>query len=445
MKRLAFLFAGGALWLFVAALPALADGGPHVNTLNNGSAGLTSDNCAGCHRAHIAQGAFLLKEEEPALCLTCHGSAGTGATTNVADGVQYELAAVTTTSLRGVELGALRGGGFVNARIGSGSAVGVSYATTSATTGITSYRREAKVPALATGQAVTSAHLDVSGPGPSTVWGNNILGTAGAGATGVTLECTSCHNPHGNGQYRILNPIPEPLGGTGFVKAGTGVTVTDAAPPGPGEVRNYTIIQLAGGTGSLLASAVAGYAVTDGDYLHRKVPWNAGNQGAGDTSATSYNDAPNGLPITFNGQINAWCATCHTRYATSSVQGTSASLANASIINYATDPASGGGSYDTDSGDAIFKYRHSTTSNKPCTTCHVAHGSNAQMTGFNSTHESYPAAGGSANDPTAAANADSRLLKADNRGTCQLCHDPTSTATTEGVVFPTGALVPSYP
>ena len=26
--------------------------------------------------------------------------------------------------------------------------------------------------------------------------------------TAVTLGCASCHNPHGNGQYRILNPVP---------------------------------------------------------------------------------------------------------------------------------------------------------------------------------------------------------------------------------------------
>ncbi len=472
MKRLAFLFAGGALWLFVAALPALADGGPHVKILNNGSAGLTSDNCAGCHRAHIAQGAFLLKEEEPAHCLSCHGTSGTGATTNVADGVQYALAAAGGDTLRGAELGALRGGGFVQARIGSGSAVGLSYATVSS--GVTYYRRETKVPALATGQAITSAHLNVTTPGTSTAWGNGAL-NSGAGATGVTLECTNCHNPHGNGNYRILNPMPSD--GTGpLVEATTSVAVTDApltaAIQAGTDARNYTIIQVKGTadyididdtsaynwqpnpaydpasyllTASQVAAAQAagGYGATAGDYLHRKVPWNAGNQVAGTSSAPSANDAPNGLPSTFNAQINAWCATCHTRYTTSTtaLTSTTSSPSNNSAIAYPR----GSGPYNTDSGDTIFKYRHSTTSNKPCTTCHVAHGSNAQMTGFNSTHESYPAAGGSANDPTVAANADSRLLKADNRGTCQLCHDPTSTATSEGVVFPTGATVPSYP
>ncbi len=127
MRRLALLAVGGALWLFAAAIPALADGGPHIAALNNGSGGLTSDTCAGCHRAHTAQGAMLLKEEGTALCTSCHGSAGTGATTNVADGVQYQLAAAGGPTLRGSVLGALRNGGFTNARIGSASAVAVSY------------------------------------------------------------------------------------------------------------------------------------------------------------------------------------------------------------------------------------------------------------------------------------------------------------------------------
>ncbi len=386
MKRLAFLFAGGALWLFVAALPALADGGPHVQAYNNGSAGLTSDNCAGCHRAHIAQFAFLLKEEEPALCISCHGTAGTGATTNVADGVQYTLAgdgSRTTT-----ELGALRGGGFVNARIDSASPTRKLLSFPAAPgTGFAAF-----IAVTATGQAVTSAHLNVTTPGTSTAWGNGAL-NSGAGATGVSLECTSCHNPHGNGQYRILNPIPEPLGGTGFVAAGTGVTVTDAALPGPGEVRNYTVQP------GLTADAVSGSP----DYWRRCVPWDSCDAGRG--------DKPNGL-ATFRLQISAWCASCHTRY-----------LAGAGSASYEGGPSS----------DPIFAFRHTTSPSPECTQCHVAHGSNAQMTGFNSSHQANPGAG---SDPTSTLDADSRLLKVDNRGTCQLCHDPTGTITVVGAISP---------
>ncbi len=106
-------------------------------------------------------------------------------------------------------------------------------------------------------------------------------------------------------------------------------------------------------------------------------------------------DAPNGEPATFTTQIATWCLTCHSRYLS---QG-----------------------WDTQEDDAIYTYRHtSTNTTRNCVTCHVAHGSNAQMTGDYSANMDYP--GGAA-----APVGDSRLLKIDNRGTCQACHDPTGT------------------
>jgi hypothetical protein len=51
-------------------------------------------------------------------------------------------------------------------------------------------------------QASTSAH-DVGVAG--TAWGGGAAGTDG---TTITLECGSCHDPHGNGNYRILRAIP---------------------------------------------------------------------------------------------------------------------------------------------------------------------------------------------------------------------------------------------
>ena len=401
MRRLALLITGGALWLLLAAVPVLADGGPHVASINSGAGGISADTCAGCHRAHTAQGELLLNAAtEEGLCLSCHGATATGATTNVENGVQYKLAtAGGTVRDSSVILGALRSGGFVTAAIGSGSTVRVAVLSG------TNVRENAKVPvrvdasgAIA-GQAVTSAHVDLSDPGAlGTVWGNGAINaTADPGGT-TQLTCGSCHNPHGNGQYRILNPIPT-VGGGSLASIGTTTpaNVTDAVLPPAGDTRNYTVIQQPGGT--LLASQAAAFVNTAGDYFHRKVPWNG-------TTGT-VNDAPNGDAANFDTQINAWCAQCHTRYL--AVTGTP---------------------FNTDSGDAIFTYRHSNTSNKPCTTCHVAHGSNAQMTGVYSANMTYP--GG-----TAAPVGDSRLLKIDNRGTCQACHDPTGTITVGIQVGPT--------
>ena len=90
VRRYGLLLAGAALWLFLAAIPTLADGGPHLSSVNSGSSTLTADSCAGCHRAHTAQGEYLLiARNEEALCLSCHGAAGSGSTIDVEFGVQY--------------------------------------------------------------------------------------------------------------------------------------------------------------------------------------------------------------------------------------------------------------------------------------------------------------------------------------------------------------------
>ena len=418
MRRWTLLLAGAALWLFLAAIPALADGGPHVKGLNNGTGlgGLTADTCAGCHRAHTAQSdKLLIQSSVTALCLTCHGGGSTGATTNVVNGVQFVPA--TSDALHrnatGVILGALRGGGFATAAIGSSSAYkvvgnlgGHGYATTS------------KVPVnqsggVITGSSVTSAHMIVPGSPlattffSGTTWGNLTTSPGdNVGATGGTLQCTSCHNPHGNGNYRILRggaaDLPTVDGSPDFT-AGTYSAVTDAPLPPTDttgtftDTRNYTVIQTAGGTGTLLASQISATNLA-GDYLRRTVPWSATSGGS--------SDAPNGQAGTYNAQINAWCVTCHTRYLS-------------------------GGSADTTNANAIFHNRHyaaNATRTPVCTTCHVAHGTNAVMTpGGNSASVPYPGGG------TAPAG-DSRLLKVDNRGICQTCHDPTSTLVTGNTV-----------
>lgn len=411
MRRLGLLVAVGAFWLILAAAPALADGGPHVMTVNNGSLGLTADSCAGCHRAHTAQGPNLINaEDDTALCLTCHGATGAGATTDVASGLQYRLAGRGTTPL----LGALRSGGFVRAALDSTNPARVFRVA-----GIGGADDQwAKVPVRTDSLGavepapVTSAHLNLAENGlsaPGVAWGNGEigLGFSGPGPI-VTMGCMSCHNPHGNGQYRILNPIPAP-DGDGFVEALSPALVTDSAVdnPNPAEsdTKNYTVIQTKG-TGTppaylLYADDVSDtpYGPTSGDYWHVRVPWN---------SASGASDAPNGRPtdgiggiVAFNTQITSWCTACHTRYF--EVSG------------------------NRPRGDAIYTYRHQTTEELACTTCHVAHGSNARMPGTYSLTQPFP--GGIA-APTYNINGttgDSRLLKVDNRGTCQMCHDPTGT------------------
>lgn len=359
MRRLPIILIGGALWLLLAAIPAMADGGPHVMTSNNGTGGIRADGCAGCHRIHTSQSptGYLLVTNESTItnyCRSCHGATGTGAATDVDTGLQYALDGIDRDT--GTVVGALRSGGFIQARIGADAA----YRLVSNTGSVT----QSKVPVAPAAQDVTSAHLAIGGAGgngltaKNVVWGNGALGTAGAGPTLASeMECTACHNPHGNGNYRLLRPDPQQRAGV------AGVTVSD-----PG-----------------------GIAYTTANY------WD------------TYRTDPASGPTAVN--MSSWCSQCHTRYLTSA---------------------------STDSGDAIFKFRHksngadsyaakagspyfSATANPSykdsCLQCHVSHGSNVVM-GANS--QGVPNPGSSSGRGT-----DSSLLKIDNRGTCVACHGTT--------------------
>ncbi|MEI7744676.1 MAG: hypothetical protein WCK58_13125, partial [Chloroflexota bacterium] len=131
-------------------------------------------------------------------------------------------------------------------------------------------------------------------------------------------------------------------------------------------------------------------------------------------------DAPGWVPgavdnlTSFKIEIATWCVACHTRY-----------LA--------------GGNPPADSGDAVYTYRHQTNQTE-CTQCHVAHGSNAAMPGTFSGPMAYPDGSAATSyttgtpPATTTTYANSRLLKIDNRGTCQACHDPTLTISSAGVI-----------
>ena len=225
--RLVALGATAAAAFFLGAVPAYADNGPHVSTATNtATTGVKitdagQGRCASCHRAHTARAAYLLNAtSEESLCYSCHGDGGTGATTDVQSGLGYDAASRTTypdgkttlTVNRGTGVaGTLRGGGFEKAALGTGSATKEIYFNAARA----SYSsRNQLVPPLDTPETTTSNHLG----GVGIMWGNGaISGTANAGkdmstTTATKLECTACHDPHGNGQYRILRAVPVRLG-----------------------------------------------------------------------------------------------------------------------------------------------------------------------------------------------------------------------------------------
>lgn len=229
-RRLSLAVAGigfAGLAAFATAGPAAADNGPHQ--LMSGSVS-TADGCAGCHRMHSAKvgGDELFKAaaEGSEFCETCHD--GSQASTDVIDGVSTMTSdngvkdtSDTATMKTGVGTflnTALRGGGFQYSRIGASSAVQGNiywyaarsswspnkYALSTAvgvhanSAGITVWGD--MIPAV---ESQTSTSQHTLGVINQTLWGSN---TTGTGAS-VELECVSCHNPHGNGSYRILRPV----------------------------------------------------------------------------------------------------------------------------------------------------------------------------------------------------------------------------------------------
>ena len=327
MKRLALLFFFAAAWFMFSAPPAVADAGPHIT----GSIALT-DSCAGCHRVHTAKALALTMDVQPALCYTCHGATAGGSRLNVRDGLGY------SDNNRGTLSGPLRGGGCENARINSAAPTGQQ-----TTPVLQAGSASGIVPVIAVGSAsgvVTSTH-SMNGTSLK-VWGNGVFPADNS----IALRCTTCHDPHGNGNFRILRPIPNGSGGSS-------TPILDVA------TKTYT---------------TANY-------------WKV------DDVATN--------TTTFIANVSAWCTTCHTRYLAPDGAG-STPLA----------------------GDNIYTYRHKSNAiaagTVTCIQCHVSHGSNAAM-GTNSVGVLTPdGAAIGVGSGTIAGN--SKLLRIDSRGTCQMCH-----------------------
>ena len=311
MKKLVISVALVTALLIVLTGTALADNGPH-----GGTYGPTTDACAGCHRAHTATGPRLLTSTNTAqMCLSCHGSTGTGADTNVIDGIYVERDGNAETPAEGVPGRGLLGGGFTNALMDTNA----DGASGSAPT--------------------TSTHLYDGTAG--TVWGYGpISATANNGLAAFPLGCGNCHNPHGKSAtpagptYRILRSVPT---GTFVPALATTANVADQA------TKLYTV---ADPTNNYYGQPYTGYTVS----------------------------------------MSAWCAQCHTRYLAPT------------------------GSGSTNSGDAVFMYRHVSNGDlgMACTSCHVSHGTSAASTALAS---------------SASLAGDSAMLRLDNRGVCQACHN----------------------
>ncbi len=266
MRRLLLLSALALLLVLLVVTTAAADNGPHQGDFTS-----TTDACAGCHRAHRGQTDKLLVEAtQTDLCLSCHGANGTGADTNVQDGV-YENR--DSGGQYGTVNAGLRGGGFTSALMDPGM------------TGTPS------------SAAVTSKHnVDATG----TIWGNGAIG-GGVGKS-VTLRCASCHNPHGisgGDAYRILRPKPKDSG------AANDVVVPDDAS------KDYTI-------------TYAGNGYRDDSYLTGKSISNWCSQCHTRYLANNTSDSGDSIFTHRHATSDDYrkCMACHVAHGTSATMGT---------------------------------------------------------------------------------------------------------------------------
>ncbi len=265
-KRL-LLMIGWLALLYLFSNTALADNGPH------GGYTATTDACAGCHRAHTASAPGLLLDTVPDLCYTCHGSAATGADTNVVDGIYLERDFVAESPAEGSVNQGLKGGGFTNALMDT----------------------DALTTTVAVLTATTSYHLADGNAGVA--WGNGGIGS-GAGAADFSLSCVSCHDPHGDGAYRMLRPIPIDSG------AAAPIMVTDEI------TKTYTVASndyMSEAYGAIAPSLASWCSQCHTRYL---APSGSGHTYSGD-SIFSYRHST----------TNVSCVKCHVAHGSSATMG----------------------------------------------------------------------------------------------------------------------------
>ncbi|MCL5256492.1 MAG: hypothetical protein M1319_01695 [Chloroflexi bacterium] len=338
MKKLLIVMGLVLVLTLAFAGMAFANAGPH------GGYDADTAACAACHRAHTAvsaDGMLLKATDEYALCTSCHGQGASG--TDVIDGTYGGS-------------GTLNGGAF--ASMG--------------------------------GVNVTSAHNVQGlngGNGLGTAWGSG-MGTNNTDGKGVvgTLKCTSCHNPHGSTNYRILKD--------GALGHGDTADTIKWVPNEAGLLspQNNQVLALPGA--SYTATTARMQAYTNG--------------------------------------INLFCANCHEEYLTLSGARSQPSTTTGSSSKYLYP-----GTQDANDGNGnIARFRHTTSrardpnsSVRPlrmallsitsdpastssygltCLTCHYAHGTTAAASSYAANVQ-----------PTN----DSALLFYNNRGVCQACHN----------------------
>ncbi|MDO8964513.1 MAG: cytochrome c3 family protein [Coriobacteriia bacterium] len=406
MKKTYILALTVLVALVVVAVPTLAfaNAGPHGGYIANTEA------CAGCHRAHTApssitwtdssnvQHSALLLSTATRLdqfCLVCHDAGAQGGDTNVVDGI-FEGSTIVNGSTGG---GKLLGGAFGRFDPAGAQGPGQYDGDGNLVSSTHTYwydGTDGKWQAWGGGAFGSASVLEASG-------NVNAVSFLGGGAK-IAMDCGSCHDPHGSTNYRILKDkvYGVPVGGY------SGGTELDPDP------FPYVI------------SAEVGYP-TAGFRLHTQYGAYIPNYTSAQYAKAPGGDASKGMV--------GWCVGCHTVYASktssynagdgygygtrhrhpvnvplTNYQGARSLVITTSPLPLAHDVAEAGTVANSQS-DWI-----------DCLTCHNAHGASTVMTGYANVASSLdpaPNSGSGGVDPTN----DSALLKMNNRGVCEACHN----------------------
>jgi len=417
-------------FVVVLALPAIA----MANFAIHGNYVTDTDACAGCHRAHTSVStitwtdATVAQDQHAALlvtsatemwqfCYACHDATSQGADTNVQQGI-YE----------GTDYGdqgaVLNGGGFeevggvpiTSTHMYKGSSWGA-YGGGYAGTGKT-----------------FAADFSDAGQGPDAF----MTGTGNS----IKMDCATCHDPHGSPNYRILKTAvngnvvgeytptgdptdPDPNGYVSSVETGWPVNGFRLHTQYPNYEPNYTTAMYAKGydmTDATLANGATGVNNDKG-----MSGWCAGchNTYLGDVETFTKTDA---VGVTTNYQS----------FASTYNAGDGMGLArrHKHPINVELDTYNGPDKTSMIVTDQVLPLAHAideqggpTNESQDwieCLTCHRAHGTAAAMTGWasNAGADLVVDSDGIARNQFPAQNAvPSALLRYDNRGVCERCHN----------------------
>jgi predicted CXXCH cytochrome family protein len=439
LKRFSLVLALTMVLCIAFVGSAYANFGPHGGYAND------TDSCAGCHRAHTSFSPITWTDSSSfptthtallvgsattmtEFCNACHGDTAPGASTNVVSGI-FDSG---PSGAAGVAIGGNNGGVTVayqtasqfNTPLNGGGFDRAPNPYTWETSATIAYK------------TTTSAHnMGQTG----TLWG------AGNAATQqMNLDCTSCHDPHGTSNYRLLK------GSVNGVTVG-GYDANDNPAP-------------------FVLSNEIGYPLPNVYPWNGNGGWSKHSNGAIEMAnyRPNYTDTT-GTPIVnwFGGptkSLSVWCSACHTQYdqRTSdynyspfepiggavpagqvgnqtrhrhpvdvTMQNGTAAVGVRTLTEQVISGLQPGSNTNWVPLETNANPSQNSTIDKQwigCLTCHRAHGATTDMSGWAAATLAQNASGTWAPVRDGVPGVmptknTSNLLRADNRGVCERCHN----------------------